>query len=279
MKSRKIVAVVAMLTAAAALIYEASSSPKSNTKTLPRESLKERQHNVAQVISPISTPVANASVFINTAPAPILPPRWKERTAGEWQGMLVDLNATPYCEESSLCGLARSCKNNTCTFCERDSECASGEFCVMDHCLLSSLVECRKKSDCGERGACILSGYSSGPRGNQDMKSYCIDLAGGIASKPSSVEVPAKDTRKSLPDDHLLERARQASKSSSLNGTDHLCLQSQLTIRAEDRSRKGLESRGRLLSPGSNVAPSRKLALGSAGVRGARRMRGRDRQR
>lgn len=48
------------------------------------------------------------------------PPRWHPRPPGEWDGMRVNLNLTPPCEASALCGLARACKGGKCMPCEAD---------------------------------------------------------------------------------------------------------------------------------------------------------------
>src|SRR5690242_4599505 len=77
------------------------------------------------------------------------PPRWQPRPAEEWQGMRVNLNVTPPCERPDGCGMALACKGNRCGPCEFDAECATGESCVLDHCLKTSNVECHHRADCG----------------------------------------------------------------------------------------------------------------------------------
>ena len=98
------------------------------------------------------------------------PPRWHPRPDKEWQGMLVNLNVQPPCDAPGLCGSALACKNGRCAPCEFDAECAPGESCVLDHCLLSANVRCRHTAECEPRSTCVLSGYSSGARGNADMR-------------------------------------------------------------------------------------------------------------
>lgn len=140
------------------------------------------------------------------------PPRWHPRPDGEWQGMLVNLNVQPPCDGPGLCGLARACKNGRCGPCEFDAECAPGESCVLDHCVRSVNVGCRRRAECGPRSACILSGYSAGIRGNQDMRAYCVAEESG-ADRPvraSPEGPPAKDPRAHLPDDNLLKAATSA---------------------------------------------------------------------
>lgn len=101
-------------------------------------------------------------------------PRLKERSAGEWQGMLIDMAEEPPCESSNDCSLARACLDGKCTGCSSDAECLGHERCVLDHCVLVKLVSCTTSRDCTEPdGVCILSGYSYDRRGNADMRSFC----------------------------------------------------------------------------------------------------------
>ena len=94
------------------------------------------------------------------------------RPQDEWQGMPVDLSTQAECEGATSCGLAMACLGPRCGPCARDSQCGDGEACVLQHCVRASLVACRSKRDCNQ-GYCILSGYSDGPRGNEDMRAFC----------------------------------------------------------------------------------------------------------
>lgn len=139
------------------------------------------------------------------------PPRWHPRPDGEWQGMLVNLNVQPPCDGPGLCGLARACKNGRCGPCEFDAECAPGESCVLDHCVRSANVHCRRRADCGPRSTCVLSGYSAGVRGNQEMRAYCLAMESGASRGPAPPETPPEeDPRQNLPDDELLKAANSA---------------------------------------------------------------------
>lgn len=60
-----------------------------------------------------------------------------------------------------------------------DDDCPSDHACALDHCVVKENVACRARADCGENEACVLSGYSSGRRNNDNMKAYCLDLKGG----------------------------------------------------------------------------------------------------
>jgi hypothetical protein len=154
-----------------------------------------------------STPEAPTTEFDRA----LGPPRWHPRAPGEWDGMLVNLNVTPPCESPAGCGMARACKSGKCMPCEADVECASGESCVLDHCVRSANVSCRQRADCQSRSVCILSGYSSGVRGNEDMRAYCLALESGAERLPAAPDTPPeKDTRTKLPDDELLKAAENA---------------------------------------------------------------------
>jgi hypothetical protein len=166
---------------------------------------------------PAFRPAASASGSPAGAPSPAMsaaqlataPPRFQTRAPGEWDGMQINLNVTPPCDTSAICGLARACVGGVCSGCKRDDDCVRGENCVLDHCVKNELIECRGTKDC-TAGVCILSGYSSTPRGNDGMKAYCVDNAGGSQPPPAPVGPPIKDTRPSLPDDDLMKAAREA---------------------------------------------------------------------
>lgn len=139
------------------------------------------------------------------------PPRWHARPAGEWQGMLVNLNVAPPCDGPGLCGMARACRNGRCGPCGSDAECALGESCVLDHCVRSANVRCRHRADCGPDSTCILSGYSNGVRGNEDMRAHCLAIKSGADRLPTAPRTPpAKDPRPRPPDDDLLKAADKA---------------------------------------------------------------------
>jgi hypothetical protein len=111
-------------------------------------------------------------------------PDYYPRPAEEWQGMLVDLSVMPPCESSAGCGLARACVEGTCGPCVADSECAAGEGCVLDHCVRTELIECRRAAECAADALCILSGYTGGTaRGNEDMRAHCLSSSGGAAMR------------------------------------------------------------------------------------------------
>lgn len=96
------------------------------------------------------------------------------RDPGEWQGMLVNITLQASCDVSSRCGLAMACRSGRCGPCGTDHECASGEACVLQHCLKAENVGCRSRSDCYDGALCLLNGYSPDARGNARTKSFCL---------------------------------------------------------------------------------------------------------
>lgn len=153
-----------------------------------------------------SQPVADAP-----SPDPMGVPRWYPRPTEEWQGMLVNLNITPPCDSSATCGLGRACILSKCMPCELDEQCASGEVCVLEHCLHKEFAACRRAAECQSHSKCVLSGYSSGPRGTEDTHSDCVSPLSGAEHGPRPpITAPAPDTRASLPEDDLLKSAHEA---------------------------------------------------------------------
>jgi len=51
--------------------------------------------------------------------------------------------------------------------------------CVLDHCVVSARVTCRRNSDCRGGSTCLLSGYSADARGNTGMDSHCVSPQSG----------------------------------------------------------------------------------------------------
>lgn len=112
------------------------------------------------------------------------PPNYQFRESGEWQGMLVDLNIKQMCGNSNHCGNALACILGTCSPCTEDVQCGKGAVCVLDHCVREKNVSCRTRTDCASvadssESLCVLSGYSSDVRGNNDMQAYCVNADGG----------------------------------------------------------------------------------------------------
>lgn len=125
-------------------------------------------------------------------------PRYHPRDPLEWQGMRVDVSMQANCESSKQCGLAMACHSGTCGPCKRDDECATGEGCVLDHCLIRSRIGCRSRHDCATDELCVLSGYSADARSNRDLTARCLAAVGGTRQKPEKLTpretVPAKRT-------------------------------------------------------------------------------------
>jgi hypothetical protein len=113
-------------------------------------------------------------------PPPLPRGEFHPRDPSEWQGMLVDMSVRASCEKSASCGLAAACIGGRCGPCESDSDCALREICVLDHCLMRDNVRCRRRRDCGSRDEyCLLTGFSSDPRGNGEMRAVCQSEHGG----------------------------------------------------------------------------------------------------
>ncbi len=113
------------------------------------------------------------------------PPRaYQLRPKDEWQGMRVRLDSLPICDGQASCSMALACKDGKCWPCLTDVDCAQHEVCVLDHCVLETKASCRSYTDCDEGRLCVLSGYSAGYRGNEDMRAYCLSPNAGTAQIP-----------------------------------------------------------------------------------------------
>ncbi len=128
---------------------------------------------------PAGRRVASGAHLVRLPPGVAPPPRYYPRDPNEWQGMLIDQSIQPECDVSAHCGLALACIHNRCGPCTSDSDCNSGEECVLDHCVIAANVVCRSRSDCPDGELCVLSGYSHDPRGNSDMRATCLAPTGG----------------------------------------------------------------------------------------------------
>jgi hypothetical protein len=129
--------------------------------------------------TPALTPLTTRSLRVVPGHTPATPPlldgltRSGGRAPDEWQGMQIDSAEQPMCEASERCGLATACVTGRCGACRTDADCASGEACVLEHCLLATRIECRLRADCSEGELCVLSGISADARGNSEMRAYC----------------------------------------------------------------------------------------------------------
>jgi hypothetical protein len=129
--------------------------------------------------APVLAPVATRSIRATPGHAAAKPPsldamtRSAVRAPEEWQGMQIDPDEQPMCEASERCGLATACVIGRCGACRVDADCATGEACVLEHCVPAARVACRGRANCREGELCVLSGISSDARGNSDMRAYC----------------------------------------------------------------------------------------------------------
>ncbi|MCC7071690.1 MAG: hypothetical protein IT383_10220 [Deltaproteobacteria bacterium] len=133
-------------------------------------------------------------------------PRQVERAPSEWQGMLTDGDPWP-CESTAVCGLARACIDGYCVGCRDDEECVAGEVCVLEHCVKGELARCRSARDCARRELCVMSGYSSGPRANEELRSTCLP-AGGPGANPF-FEAPQEEALSAPPTSPALARNQE----------------------------------------------------------------------
>lgn len=121
------------------------------------------------------------------APAPPAvspPPTFTTRDPSEWQGMPIQPGSLQEeCESPTGCGLAMACVSAKCIPCRQNADCAAGEVCAVQHCVLESNASCRSRKDCREKELCILSGYTATPRGNEEMTAKCTAESGGIPRK------------------------------------------------------------------------------------------------
>lgn len=160
------------------------------TDANPRQRGPTRVHLSPQ---PYGAPVADQKATrTERVGAPIAASRqargaeFKQRDAGEWQGMLIDLSVAPTCEQTAHCSLGQTCRAGRCTPCEADSECMAHEVCVLDHCVKRDLATCRRAADCNDT-LCVLSGYSTGARNNEATTAQCADVNAGV---PSDLQEP-----------------------------------------------------------------------------------------
>jgi hypothetical protein len=102
------------------------------------------------------------------------PPAYHPRDPADWQGMRIDVNMLAYCDTTEHCGMARACIGGRCNPCTKDTECAAGEACVLDHCVIASNMKCRTHRDCNPGVLCALTGYTpDGGRNNSKMEALC----------------------------------------------------------------------------------------------------------
>jgi hypothetical protein len=160
--------------------------------------------------SPLEAPPPQGQETTNLQePAPER--KFHPRDPQEWQGMRVDVTESMDCELSARCGLALACVNGKCGPCTRDAECAPAEVCVLDHCVQRDRAACESRRDCPRGQPCVISEYSPGPRGNEDMRTACLTESGPspVAEQPrpaTTEEVVDMRAPEQLGAPHVLER-------------------------------------------------------------------------
>lgn len=90
-----------------------------------------------------------------------------------------------------------------------DLECASGEGCVLQHCVPSLAIGCRSRLDCRPDELCALSGYSMDLRGNHDMRAFCLPTSGGTERVEATLESFSVPKGDSVTPGDLLEVLRE----------------------------------------------------------------------
>ena len=70
----------------------------------------------------------------------------------------------------------------------RSSLIRHGESCVLEHCVKSDNVKCKSRKGCKQDALCVLSPYSDGVRGNEDMHSFCRANSGGTEQVEDPLE-------------------------------------------------------------------------------------------
>ena len=193
---KRAVAILALLSMAAILIahHVFSETPEITAPEPARHAPSHASVRPPQVAEPSKTETIVAVVQEIGPKAPVQkyvlenmpagssimpPPKFHPRPEGEWQGMLIDMTLRPMCETTVQCGRALSCREGHCLPCLNDRDCDVGEVCVLDHCVREDLALCRTRADCHQESLCVLTGYSEGPRGNTDMKAFCMEASGG----------------------------------------------------------------------------------------------------
>lgn len=193
---------VAFLNAANQPINLESAPHRMSAQTTLRISSVLPSRSDVQRMPPSKSPLSQLS-----SAKPVFHPR----DPAEWQGMIVNLSAMAICDTSARCGLAMACHSGKCGPCTSDIECAINEICILDHCIQKKNADCRSYRDCNDAELCILSGYSSDPRGNAEMVARC-QLTSGSGAEPETTEIviglpaPAPDVSGM----ELLEQARNA---------------------------------------------------------------------
>lgn len=144
---------------------------------------RPRRRKLSQFLANLDL-IANVKTDLGATPAGDGPDGGIEsRDPSEWQGMMVERDMLQAeCDGPQSCGMAMACKRHRCLPCQEDGDCAVGESCAVQHCVLTKRAGCRSRRDClNLEELCVLSGYSSDPRGNSEMTASCIGSTGGTS--------------------------------------------------------------------------------------------------
>ena len=183
------------------LALAGTDEPETPGRSAARPAIAEPSAETGVRESDAAPHTATAPRFESRPQAPAANVGWSRhpRAASEWQGMQVNTRFQAICDGKASCGLAAACLDQRCQACTDDWQCAEGEACALDHCVPAANVRCRAAADCRTGELCVLSGYSSDPRGNRDMRAFCRSDVGGIVDEHDVLDSESIARRDSVP--------------------------------------------------------------------------------
>lgn len=186
-----LVALVAGLGGFLATSFGGSDDAEVKTSKRVEEPAQARPPAVSDVRQPRSTAAPQEKGAPREFHAQVAKVEYHERDPGEWKGMRLDISAKVQCETSDTCQLSTACVDEICGACDQDSDCAKGEACVLDRCLLEENADCRNRKDCPDEELCMIERTGSDAlkdhRGNMFLESKCSQ-DGVLPSKPQPQE-------------------------------------------------------------------------------------------
>ena len=165
------------------LIFKVGIEPALARGKLPRREAvtAAAEPNEARPSHAMRPPLPSVMPEVRTNPKALVPgvseqpgTPYYERDLGEYQGRPIP-KLDIACEVASSCGRAAGCVGGLCAPCRKDSDCAPGEACAVDNCLLPDNVKCRSRRDCPAGWLCALTEDPVTGRGNQGVRAYCDD--------------------------------------------------------------------------------------------------------
>ena len=110
------------------------------------------------------------------------------------------------CITADDCGASNGCRSGRCAPCHDSRDCATGELCISESCILATNASCTSDDDCLDSVRCATTSPEGGFRGNLAQRSFCLPYSGTTPNSPEESE-PSTNIQSNSPLNSALNHA------------------------------------------------------------------------